>query len=269
MITTYNQKKVYYEVHGEGEPIILLNGIMMSTKSWQPLLKGLHEYQVILIDLFDQGQTDNLESYSISDQGNLVIHIMNELNLKQIHLVGISYGGEVALDVSIKTQTSIQTLHIFHSACYTDEHLFQLGTKWLHLTKTLQGQKFYEETIPNIYGSTFKQEHYEWMQSREILLKPIFQDEQFLNRMHRLTQSSQHFDCRDQLSNISLPTIIVSGSEDTLIPLRYQNEINQYIKHASHIIVEHVGHAMMYEKPEIFLTIILGFIQSNRAKLSI
>jgi len=269
MTTIYKNKHIYYEVHGNQEPLILLNGIMMSTKSWQPLLKAFKNYQVILIDLFDQGQTDDHASYTINDQSDLVIHIMDVLALKRVHLVGISYGGEVALHIATKAQSRIQTLHIFHSACYTDKDLYNLGETWLELTKNLKGDAFYEATIPYIYGKTFKNEHASWMRARETMLRTVFKQENFLNRMHRLTQSSQHFDCRNELHQASIPTIIVSGSEDVLIPIKYQQEIKKYMKHASHIIVENVGHAMMYEKPEMFVSLINGFISTSQLKITI
>jgi len=58
-------KKVYYEAHGEAtEVLVILNGIMMSTASWQPFLGMLTKHvKVVLIDFFDQGKTDYLEGY--------------------------------------------------------------------------------------------------------------------------------------------------------------------------------------------------------------
>ena len=54
-------KKIYYEIHGKGNPVILLNGIMMSTASWKPFLPALSKTcKVILVDLLDMGQSDNM-----------------------------------------------------------------------------------------------------------------------------------------------------------------------------------------------------------------
>ncbi|MDO4778059.1 MAG: hypothetical protein Q4A42_00715 [Tissierellia bacterium] len=55
---------IYYEVHGEGEPIILLNGIMMSTLSWQEFIEPLTKNnRLILLDFFNQGQSDKLSDH--------------------------------------------------------------------------------------------------------------------------------------------------------------------------------------------------------------
>ena len=55
-------KKVYYEVHGEeGDILIILNGIMMSTASWGMFVKALsRKRRLVLVDFFDQGQSERL-----------------------------------------------------------------------------------------------------------------------------------------------------------------------------------------------------------------
>jgi pimeloyl-ACP methyl ester carboxylesterase len=269
MITTFRNKAVYYEVHGSGEPLILLNGIMMSTQSWQQLLPAYQSYQVILIDLFDQGQTEVNENYTIEDQGDLVCHIIKKLTLEQVHVIGISYGGEVAMDVAIKLNERVKTLQLFNTTAYTDPQLFNMGEQWMLLTKTYQGDAFYDATIPNIYGETFKKQNHAWMMSRTSFLKTVFNTPSFLDKMHRLTQSSQYSDYREKLKQLKMPVLIVSGGEDCLIPIHYQQEINKHITHASHVIIEHAGHAMMYENPEIFNSLVIGFIESSKYQIKL
>ena len=59
----YKGRNIFYEVQGEGKPILILNGIMMSTKSWEPFVKSFTvTNQLIRLDFFDQGQSDKLEN---------------------------------------------------------------------------------------------------------------------------------------------------------------------------------------------------------------
>ena len=58
----FKGKKVYYELHGEGEPILVLNGIMMSTESWNAFKPSFSKDNLlILVDFFDQGRSDRLD----------------------------------------------------------------------------------------------------------------------------------------------------------------------------------------------------------------
>ena len=84
----HNGKNIYYEVHGEGEPLVILNGIMMSTRSWTMFLPELTTgNQVILMDFFDQGASDKVEpGYRHEAQVQVVETVVNHLKLEKINL---------------------------------------------------------------------------------------------------------------------------------------------------------------------------------------
>jgi 3-oxoadipate enol-lactonase len=257
----FQQTTIHYEVYGTGQPVVFLNGIMMSSKSWLPLLPSLTDhFQVILVDLLDQGESDSQSYYTISDQGDLIIELLNALHINQCALVGISYGGEVALDVSIKQPTRISHLIVMNSTLYTDHTLYQLGLKWMELCETYQGQAFYEHSIPLIYGKKFKESHRQWLEKRSKNLEIVFNSKQFLDRMYRLTSSSQHTDYREHAALIQSKTLIVSGEDDILIPIHYQKVMHQHIKNSTHVILPNVGHATMYEAPRLFNSLVIGWI---------
>ena len=80
----FEGKQVYYEVHGNsGEPIIILNGIMMSTLSWKPFIKDFSKNNVaILVDFLDQGRSARMsEDYNHEIQVRLVNALIDQLLL--------------------------------------------------------------------------------------------------------------------------------------------------------------------------------------------
>ncbi|MGC9125768.1 MAG: alpha/beta fold hydrolase, partial [Caldisericaceae bacterium] len=91
---------LYYEEIGEGEPIILLNGIFMSTKSWSPISNMLaKKYRVILHDFRGQwGSEKPKGKYTFGMHAEDLHGLLKELDLEKVHLIGTSYGGEVAMD---------------------------------------------------------------------------------------------------------------------------------------------------------------------------
>src|SRR5690606_37473892 len=99
----YLNKNVFYEVVGSGEPVLVLNGIMMSTKSWEPFKPFLsQQFQLIFVDFLDQGQSDACDAHYTQDvQVELVKALLDHLSIEKIHVVGISYGGEVALQFAV------------------------------------------------------------------------------------------------------------------------------------------------------------------------
>ncbi len=260
----FNNKKVYYEVYGEGKPLIILNGIMMSTLSWKIFLDSFKDNQIILVDFFDQGQSEKLieEEYKIDLQVDLINDLINHLGLDKANIVGISYGGEVALEFSIKYQDKLDKLMIFNTASYTSPWLRDIGRGWIKAAETYDANTFYKVTIPVIYSPEFYTENIEWMKNREKLLNNVFQ-KPFLDAMIRLIKSAEGFDVRNRVHTIEVPSLIVGAENDYLTPLPEQRFLHQKMKNSKLVIIPRCGHASMYENPTIFISLINGFFNSN------
>lgn len=258
----FNEKLVHYETYGNGEPLMILNGIMMSTKSWMPFIPSLSmHFQVILVDFFDQGQSDRLvnQSYTQEIQVDLIKALIEHLKLDTINLVGISYGGEVALQFAIKYQSMLKRMILFNTCAYTSPWLKEIGRSWIETGKTRNGQHYYQTTIPVIYSPHFYEEKIEWMKKREAVLTPIFSNPTFLDQMERLTLSAESHDVRERLNQIQIPVLIVAAEEDYLTPVPNQTYLHEQIKQSLMIKIPFTGHASMYEKPLLFTSLLIGF----------
>lgn len=265
-------RNIYYDVTGSGDPILLLNGIMMSTKSWEPFVPSLSaQNQLIRLDFIDQGQSDRLENsiYMQTLQIEIIVHLLKELNLSKVNVVGISYGGEIAVQLAYMHPHLVERLILFNTTPNTSPWLAEIGHSWINIGKTRNGQNYYQATIPVIYSPSFYETHLEWMKKREAYLVPIFSDPKFLDAMERLTLSAESYDARAHLDKITAPTLIVSGDEDYLTPLSDQKKLHHMIHNAHHVILPGVGHASMYEKPLLFTTLVLGFIHTKDVNFTI
>jgi pimeloyl-ACP methyl ester carboxylesterase len=259
----FNGKNVFYTIDGQGSPIIILNGIMMSTKSWQPFIRSLSaQNRVIRVDFFDQGQTDKLVGmyYDHDIQVDLVKALMDHLLLDKVSIVGISYGGEVALEFAIKYPSNVDRLVLFNTAAYTNPWLKDIGRGWIEASKTGNPIQYYLTAIPVIYSPQYYESKLDWMKKREKTLMSVFSNKEFLDAMERLTLSSEPFDVRDQLSKITAKTLIVTAENDYLTPIDNQEYLYKHIPGAEWIKIPNAGHASMYEKPLLFTSIVLGFV---------
>ena len=84
----------------------------------------------------------------------------------------------------------------------------------------------------------------------------------FQERMKRLVDSAETHDCRDNVHKIKCPTLVISSQYDFLTPLEEQEFLVKNIENASHIIIPNCGHASMYEKPLLFVSLVLGFVNA-------
>lgn len=124
-----SNKKIYYKEYGHGEPIVFLNGVMMSTNSWSPFIRTVSkDYKMIVVDLIDQGKSDSYkEKYTIETQSDFLKDLLEMLQLKKVHLVGMSYGGKVALTFTLKYKYRVKTLILSNTDSHTSNIMREIG----------------------------------------------------------------------------------------------------------------------------------------------
>lgn len=259
-----NGKKIYYESYGEGKPLVMLNGIMMSTASWKEFVQPLSENnRLILVDFLDQGQSDKMDSpYSHETQLHALHEFLTELVDEPFHLFGISYGGEIALQYALLYPEEIDKLILFNTCMHTSYWLQEVGNAWNKASA--DPEMYYFSTIPYIYSPVFFNKNREWIKKRKEILLEVFSNRAFIESMKRLTDSSVKYDVRKEVQNIEMPTLIVGAEYDFVTPFYQQKEMSQSIKQSELVFVPESGHAIMYEKPQLFTTLIKGFIASQK-----
>jgi len=260
---SFSGKKIYYETYGEGKPLFILNGIMMSCLSWKSLIPALSESnQLILVDFLDQGRSGKMdEPYTQELQVEVVRALLDHLKLSAATLAGISYGGEIAIQFALKYPERLTRLILFNTTARTGPWLGDIGDGWNKAAG--DAEAYYLATIPVIYSPAFYTINNDWINRRKKELLPIFSDPAFYEAMVRLTNSAKAYDVSEELNRISTPTLVVSGDLDYLTPVEEQRFICSRIPGAQHIILPGCGHASMYEKPVLFSSIVYGFTNQS------
>lgn len=269
-IFKYKNKDIYYEVYGDGEPLIILNGIMMSCLSWKPFLEGLdNKWRIILLDFADQGLSSKWESdYTQELQVDILTNFLEFMEIEKTHLFGISYGGEVALKFAAKYQDKLLSLLLSNTTAYTFNQLKEIGYAWIKAAKTYDGEAFFEVCMPLIYSDSFFENEYQWLSNRKKLFSQILTKEWYEGFI-RLVNSAENYDVREDVQNIIVPTLIVSAEKDQITPIKYQEYLADKIQNSYHIVIKDAGHAVMYEKPIEFLSIVKGFLLTYDKKIII
>ena len=98
------------------------------------------------------------------------------------------------------------------------------------------------------------------MDKRESVLTAYFSRVDVLESLIRLTDSSSDYDYTDRVNEIKCPTLIISASEDGLVPPTEQILLHEKIAGSSYVTINGSGHASMYEDPASFAALTLGFI---------
>lgn len=263
-------KNIYYEEYGEGEVLVLLNGIMMSTASWLPFIDVLSkEYKVLLIDLIDQGRSDKVEyEYDQGMHVEMLKELLEKLNYEKIHLFGVSYGGEVAQLFAIKYGYMLKSLILANTTSYTTKSMQDLERAWDYAASSYDSSVFFSVTMPSIYFHQFYEKNHRWLREREKQFDKLL-DKDWYDGFRRAAKSAHNLNITDELHKIKVPTLIISSDLDTITPVEYQEVIYENIPDAKWLLIKNAGHASMYERPYEFLSLLIGFLKTANYKIEI
>jgi 3-oxoadipate enol-lactonase len=264
--------RIHYEYFGGGrrEAVCLLNGLAMHTKAWYGYLpRLLPELDVILYDYPGQGESSAGDvPYFIPRIAAYLVRIADELDVGRLHLMGISYGGFVALDFARQFQDRLHTLTL-SGILLSHETLFDMYQD-LSLRFYRGGPDAFElythYMYEKIFGETFARQAGERLEP----MRAKFQD-RYQARTHaliRLTEAQNpFFGALDAnlpgYRGIRTPTLVMAGAEDRAIPPWVQRKLVSILPAVRFMLVADCGHVVYLEKPDLFFGHLLGLARSK------
>ena len=260
-IANVNGVDLYYEIHGEGEPVIFGNGVFSNTLGWVNQLPVFSKrYQVILYDMRGQGQSEKPESpYSFDIHAEDQKALLEELNIPKAHHVGISYGAELGLVFALKYPEMLKSLVVCSAVSFIGPLLQNMAQLWRNACVLEDPELFYNATVPLNFGGTFIKENTAILEQA----KARYRDLQYAPLV-RLLDAFLLLNITDQLPEIRIPTCVMVGEKDILKPLDpYSKLIHEKITNSELYVIPDSGHAVTFEKPDDFNKIALGFLDRH------
>lgn len=262
-----NNKNIYYKQYGTGDPVVFLNGVIMSTNSWSPFIKAVAKnYNMITVDLLDQGKSDSCEDkYTLNTQAQILKDFLDELKLKKVNLMGMSYGGKLAQVFTLNYPEKVRSLILSNTDSYTTNIMKDIGKGWEYAASTLDGDMFSVITMPYMYSYNYYEKNYEDILIKQKILSSIL-NEEWYQRFKRNLDSAEDYNILHKIKDIKVPTLIISSEFDAITPLKYQQLIHKGIESSKWTIIKGTGHAAMYEKPDEYISIIMEFLKETLQK---
>ena len=277
-LTLSNGQTVAYVDEGKGaETIIFIHGLGSYLPAWEKNIAELKgSYRTIALDLPGYGKSSKQNvQVGMDAYAKAVLELMDKLKIKQATLAGHSMGGQIAITAALQAPERVQKLILAAPAgleTFTDQQkqLFKVTVTPESVQKTTP-----EQTAAN-YKINFYNMPADAQQMVEERLK-IMESEQFADYSKAVAGSVAAMvdePVHEQLSQLKMPTLILFGEHDALIPNRYFNPNltpkavaeagKERIPNSQLVMIPEAGHFLQYEQPAAFNKAVRDFL-SNKA----
>lgn len=257
-ILSVGSHRIYYETAGQGStPLVLLNGLTMSTQAWSFLAPKLApHYQLLLFDFVGQGQSDKpaAESYELAEQADLTAQVLDALGIAKTHIVGLSYGGMVAQHFARRHGQRIDRLLLASTLAWSDEVNQRIVQSWQEANQAGGVELRFNVSLPWLFSSRGLVEQAGLLPRLKEIATAVDWD-----AVVRLMAGVCKHDARPWLGTLNCPTLVVVGEEDRLTPLYQAAQLTGAIPDATLVELPNSGHALHIEAVESFAHEILRF----------
>lgn len=278
-----NGIEIYYEVHGSGEPLLLIEGLGYSSWMWYKQVPALSEhYKVIVFDNRGAGNTDKPDSeYSIELMADDAAGLMTALGIESAHVLGVSLGGYITQELALRYPEMIRSLvlvstnsgpgkpvsgksPIFNSLLKLWGFLpgmFEISGKAAlpHHIEYGVGQ---EERIRHGLSLAFTPEYFAAHPDEiEKIVGWRLENPQPDYAWRRQLGAGISFDCGSRAREIKARTLLINGSQDRIVSPESALELSEKIPNSALVVMQGAGHLLFIERSGEFNSMVLGFLR--------
>ena len=257
---------------GELEPVVLVHGLGGQWQNWLENIPRLaQERRVVALDLPGHGLTPPpSDDISISGYGRCVDAFCEALGLDRVSMVGNSMGGFISAEVAIQFPERVSRLVLVSAAGIStadmlQQPIFLLGrvAAAMATNTAARHRKLAARPITRHSSLALVARH-------PRLLKPDLAYEGFFKGAGKggfdeALRACLDYDFRDRLPDVKVPTLIVWGEKDSILPVRDANEFERLISDSRKMVMKDTGHIPMAERPQAFNDVLVKFLAERGA----
>lgn len=230
--------------------VIMIHGAGGSNLSWPPEIRRLKSQRIYAIDLPGHGKSEGIGRQSIAEYGRCVLEFMSSLKIQKAIFIGHSMGGAVALWLGIHHPSRTLGLGLISTA------------PRLHVSADLLSNSSLEATLPIAITKTINLSFGPHTDPRTKELTAQRMLEIRYPVLHGDFLACDAFDETSLLGRAKAPALIMCGSEDRMIPMRYSETMHSRLKKSLLHVINGAGHMIMLEQPLMVANIMDMFLTS-------
>ena len=258
-----NDINIYYETHGTGYPLVMICGASMNVDWWDPALVDLlsKHFTTVIFDNRGVGKTDDTNlDYTVKTLADDTVGLLDALNLEQVHLFGISFGGSILQEIALSYPLRVNKLILCSTQCMGRNTVFQSPEVMEIIIRTnlaFNSEKQIRELMPLVLTEEYIKNKNKAMEDFiQIILKNPLSEQS----AKRQSLASAKFRSCKRLSKIKAKTLVIHGKKDILVVPENAEVLANLIPDTKLILFEKSAHSIYAEEPELFKKVILDFL---------
>ena len=244
-----NNQRIFYrhnDFNADLPTLVMVHGAGGRSQSWpyqwqqsrfvrsRGKPRWVTDFPLYFVDLPGHGQSDppgkdNIEAYAAD-----ILAFMETLDLQRVVLIGHSMGGAIVQQVALTQSPRIAGLVLIGTGAFmpvTDMILQGLRTEFAETVHLINKFSWRKQSAPG---------------SKEVAVQHMLSTDPKI--VHDDFLACSQFDVRDRLAEIVVPTLVVGGSDDKMMPLKQSERLAEGIRLAELLVIEDAGHYMMVDK---------------------
>ncbi|MDR3569198.1 MAG: alpha/beta hydrolase [Syntrophobacteraceae bacterium] len=256
---------LHYEIYGEGPPLLFISGLGGSTWTWSgqiPFFKN--HYRCILFDNRGAGLSAKPPGpYSIAGMAEDALRLLDCLRVEKTFVFSLSMGGMIALELAriASQRLCAMLLGCTHAGGTARIEPSAEAVLLLMDTAGLSREEILWKQTPIFFSKGFCARNVKAIkdQYRMQLLAPVQPGYAFDAQLRAIPL----FDCTDALKDIAAPALVVSGTQDVLVPAANATYLAQHLPNAELIEIPDAGHALHVECRDFLNRAAHGFYKKH------
>jgi 3-oxoadipate enol-lactonase len=258
---------IYYEIHGKGEPLVLIMGYTGDSGLWFRQIPILSKkYRVIAFDNRGVGRSDKPDiPYTMAMMAGDIAGLLDVIGVDAAHIFGVSMGGMIAQHFALNYPQRVISLILGCTTC-GGVHIIQPKPESMAALFDFERLKkspeeFVGQLIPFLFGQEFIEKN------PDIVEKRVAKSLEYPTPLHGATRQAAAMmghDTYELLPKIKLPTLVIAGDNDRLLPFENSRILASRIPEAELVIIKGAGHEFFIEDAEEANKTVLGFLGRHK-----
>lgn len=250
--------EIGYDDGGSGVPILFVHGFPHDRTLWTPQLQGMTaQARVLAVDLRGFGETTVAPPYSMDQYADDLVGLLDMLHVERAVVAGLSMGGYVAFAMWRRHAKRIRALVLSNTRAGADSDEAKERRRSLMALARAQGSNAVADAmLTGMLGKTTRARRPEIVNAVHRMISSAPVD----GMIGALQAMIDRPDSSDTLRTVDVPTLLVTGDEDAIIPIEDVRSMQTAIRGSSLEVITGAGHLSNLERPAAFNHVVSEFL---------